>query len=363
MKLCASCGASLPDQASMCVICGSKEFKAPNPPRIQKQQNSYGYQQDQYAPQSNNNYEQNGYAGQYSGGYQNQYGQQYDNGYQEQYPEQQYEQYDNGYQEQYPEQQYEQYDNGYQEQYPEQQYEQQYAQQPQYEQQYAQPEQYEQQYAQPEQYEQQYAQPEQYAQAAPAAAPAAAEPAPEEPKPEEPPVPEEPKENPYEVSKNFKFEKVEKDEDEEEKKPNPLVSVLKMFTETPDHTDDFNPDDAAANKKTSIIALFGITFWVPLAFSPNSVYSRYYANQGLIMLFLTLPFTLLYSLFFGIVSIACTVSDGEVSYLSASGWLAELILAAIFYALPVFVLILMIKAVRQGKAKEVPFLGWLRIIR
>ena len=69
MKLCASCGARLPDQAPSCVVCGSVEFAYPAAP-----QNGYGYaQQGQYARQYDNGYAQQG-----------QYDNQYDNGYAQQ---------------------------------------------------------------------------------------------------------------------------------------------------------------------------------------------------------------------------------------------------------------------------------------
>ena len=197
-----------------------------------------------------------------------------------------------------------------------------------------------------------------------------------EPKPEPEPEPEQPKENPYEVSKNFVFEKKkaenegeeEEDEEEDERKDyfKGIKKVLNIFINTPDHTDDYDPAEAAQNKGTSIAAMFGITFWVPMAFAPNSLFSRFYANQGLLFLIFQVPFTILFLIFSGIVNLACTQTAsyaGEASGLSPVGWIMNLLLFAICYAIPIFVLVLAIRNIRAGKAKEIPILGFLRLIK
>ena len=408
MKICASCGESLPDQAPRCVRCGSSRFTQPD----------YGYD-DQY----DNGYAQNGRYQQQNG----QYAQQYDDGYDDQYDDGyaqngRYQQQNGQYAQQYDDGYDDQYDDGYAQngryqqqngQYA-QQYDDSYAQNGQYQQQYAQHEQYEQQqyaqqqYAQPQYEQQQYAQQqeqyqqqqyaqqqqeqyqqqqyaqqqEQYAQQQYTQPEPKPEPEPEpkpEPKPEpEPePEPEQPKVNPYEVSKNFVFEKKKdenefEDEDEDEegrKKIDPLKffkNALNIFINTPDHSDDYDPAEAAQNKGTAIAAMFGITFWVPLAFSPKSLFSRFYANQGLLFLIFQIPFTILFLIFSGIVNLACTQTAsyaGESSGLSPIGWIMDILLFAICYAIPIFVIVLSIRNIRACKAKEIPILGFLRLIK
>ncbi len=468
MKICASCGASLPDQAVSCVQCGSRQFKMPAPPANYDRRNSYnnrpsfdngygqpyqngyapdepydnGYQgQEPYDDQYDNGYEQpqqydgqydngyddqgqysgqydNGYDGQYDNGYddQGQYNDQYDNGYEQ--PQQYDGQYDNGYdtQGQYsdqydngyeqPQQYNDQYDNGYrpqrqyQDRYPQQQqYDNGYAAQetynPSYNNSYEQPQQYDepetyaepqQQYAEPETYaepQQQYAEPETYPepqqqytepepQPEPAAepqAPAQIEPVPEVTAEQTPPEPEAPKPPAFD-SKNFKFEKKTDDEEEETaKEPESfggIKKVLNLFLKTPDHTNDYDPNEVVKAKGISIAAMFGITFWVPLVLRRNSMFGRFYANQGLLMLILCIPFSILFAIFSGIVGVACShdaAVAGASSGLTFMGWIMDLIVFAICYAIPIFILILSIKNIRAGKAKEIPFIGFLRIIK
>ena len=65
MKICASCGASLPEQATFCVSCGSTDIR------------EEGYAQ-QY--EYENSYDNNGYGNQYAEPYQDDgYDNQYDN--------------------------------------------------------------------------------------------------------------------------------------------------------------------------------------------------------------------------------------------------------------------------------------------
>ena len=403
MKICASCGASLPDQAVSCVQCGSRQFKMPAPPANYDRRNSYnnrpsfdnGYgqpYQNGYAPDEpyDNGYQgQEPYDNQYDNGYddQGQYNDQYDNGYEQ--PQQYNDQYDNGYrpqrqyQDRYPQQQ--QYDNGYaaQETY-----------NPSYNNSYEQPQQYDepetyaepqQQYAEPETYpepQQQYAEPETYAepqqqytepepQPEPAAEPQAPqiEPVPEVTAEQTPPEPEAPKPPAFD-SKNFKFEKKTDDEKEETaKEPESfggIKKVLNLFLKTPDHTNDYDPNEVVKAKGISIAAMFGITFWVPLVLRRNSMFGRFYANQGLLMLILCIPFSILFAIFSGIVGVACShdaAVAGASSGLTFMGWIMDLIVFAICYAIPIFILILSIKNIRAGKAKEIPFIGFLRIIK
>ena len=418
MKICASCGASLPDQAVSCVQCGSRQFKMPAPPANYDRRNSYnnrpsfdngygqpyqngyapdepydnGYQgQEPYDDQYDNGYEQpQQYDGQYDNGYdtQGQYSDQYDNGYEQ--PQQYNDQYDNGYrpqrqyQDRYPQQQ--QYDNGYaaQETYNPS-YNNSYEQPQQYDepetyaepqQQYAEPETYaepQQQYAEPETYpepQQQYTEPEpQPEPAAEPQAPAQIEPVPEVTAEQTPPEPEAPKPPAFD-SKNFKFEKKTDDEEEETaKEPESfggIKKVLNLFLKTPDHTNDYDPNEVVKAKGISIAAMFGITFWVPLVLRRNSMFGRFYANQGLLMLILCIPFSILFAIFSGIVGVACShdaAVAGASSGLTFMGWIMDLIVFAICYAIPIFILILSIKNIRAGKAKEIPFIGFLRIIK
>ena len=188
---------------------------------------------------------------------------------------------------------------------------------------------------------------------------------------EQPPEPEEPKENPYEVSKNFVFEKTEKKAPVEEvpaEKPKDIKGFLNMIMNTKDHTIEFDKEDIAKNQKNAKIASFGVTFWLPFTMKDYSRYARFYGNQGLLTLILMIPCTILYCLIMGfVICNACTASvynnGAEVfRYLTFGGWIASIIFFAICYAIPIFVIYLSLNNIKQGKAKDIPFIGSLRLI-
>lgn len=56
------------------------------------------------------------------------------------------------------------------------------------------------------------------------------------------------------------------------------------FFESEDHTMEFDTQDAQDAKIWSVLAYFGILFFLPLVAVPNSAYGKFHANQGLILL-------------------------------------------------------------------------------
>ena len=388
MKVCPVCGAAVDDAAEYCDNCGNDEFY--DQPQQFQQYDDYndqynnGYAQPQY-PQNDYNYQQP----QYPQNDYNQYPQQ------PQYPQNNYNQYQQ--QPQYPQSNYNQYQqpqylqqNAYPQEQQYQQYEQQQPvvqEQPVYEQQQPaiqeQPIYEQQQPAVQEQpvYEQQQPAVEEIAEPVnvPEEMPAEETEVPAEVQeteqteeiPEQPEEPEEPKENPYEVSKNFVFEKSEKPENEEQQNkemPKNVKGFIHMFMNTKDHTYEFDKDDIAKNQKNALIACFGLTFWFPFTLRDYSRYARFYGNQGLLTLITMIPSIIFYSLIMGVVVCnACTASvynNGveAFKYLTFGGWIAAIVFFAICFAIPIFIIYCSFTSIKQGKAKDIPFIGRLRLI-
>ena len=420
MKKCANCGTSLPDGAVFCTICNSTEFKAevmpdfsgPKKEKPKIEYDQYGrpigqnYQQpdppqptvfpeltnmgygsgynDDYSSEFSQQFQQPQYIEQYSGyQQQNQYG-----GYQQQSQYGGYQQQSQygGYQQQNQYGGYQQQSQygGYQQQNSPQQY-QSYQQQPvqqeyqPYEQQPVQQEYqpYEQQPVQQEYqpYEQQPVQQEYQAYEQQPAKPQLNKTAYEQkPAPtnddieEEPQVPKaKPIENhPSFDPTKFVFEKKEEtEEDEEQKKENPttLKGWIEKFQDTKDYTHNYDQNDFAAHRKHCILAALGITFWVPYAFCSNSLSSRFYANQGLLTLIVEIIFGSIYALFANIISIAFVENTFDGYRLSIAGWIVGIIVTALCFAIPVFIIYTNIKNIKAGKVKDIPFIGQIRLIR
>ena len=418
MKICSSCGASLPDQATFCVACGSTNIRSESSSQNYQYDNGYGngqYQQQyddgqyqqyddgydngQYAQQYDDGYDNGRYAQQYDDGYGNdQYQQQYDDGYdngqyQQQYDDgydngqyqQQYDDgYDNGqYDQQYDDGQYQQqYDNGYdngqyQQQYDDYdngQYDQQYDEE--YDNGYNETSQYQNETPQPQQPVQQ-SEPDIIAQIKAKERKAAANGADsDDEEPEEShedlleKIKQQEQKNPYENSKDFKFEKKEKTEEEEpgpKPKPTDLKGYIEMFRDTKEYSVKYDRADLEKNKNICIAACLGITFWVPMAFRGNSRVGRFYANQGLLILIVSVVSSILYALFSGIIGVACTtytVVDYiyTVPTLSVGGIILDILFFALCYSIPIFLFICAFDDIRKGKIRDIPFIGKLHLL-
>ena len=109
---------------------------------------------------------------------------------------------------------------------------------------------------------------------------------------------------------------------------------------TPDSTAEFTQEDIESNKVYALLSYLGILFLVPLLAAKESRYAQFHANQGIVLF---------------IFAIACGVVNvipllGQI--VSGIGYLAVLIFT-----------ILGIVNAATGKAKELPLIGKIRIIK
>ena len=119
---------------------------------------------------------------------------------------------------------------------------------------------------------------------------------------------------------------------------------LSNLNNTPDSTGAFNPQDINNNKVMAILAYFGILVLVPLFAAKESPFARFHTNQGLILF---------------IAFIICWIL---VMVLSAiSSWLG-LIGTILYIAVGVLAIIGIINAA-TGKAKQLPLIGGIQLIK
>lgn len=124
------------------------------------------------------------------------------------------------------------------------------------------------------------------------------------------------------------------------------------FTNTPDSTSQFNPQDIANNKSMAILAYIGILVLVPLFAAKESPYARYHANQGLILLILDV--------------VLCIVAAILGAIFFAISWRLLFLSSLIWIIVSVIMLVLVIIGIMNaagGKAKELPLIGKIRLIR
>ncbi len=125
---------------------------------------------------------------------------------------------------------------------------------------------------------------------------------------------------------------------------NDFNQQLSNLNNTPDSTGAFNPNDISNNKVMAILAYFGILVLVPLFAAKESPFARFHANQGLVLF---------------VASIVCYIVAAVLS--SISSWLG-LIGTILYIVIGVLAIIGIINAA-TGKAKQLPLIGGIQLIK
>ena len=118
--------------------------------------------------------------------------------------------------------------------------------------------------------------------------------------------------------------------------PASVKDKILALNDTPDTTADYTSEDIEKGKLMAVLAYIGPLVFVTIFCAKDSKFARFHANQGLVLL---------------IVDILV----GFLSSIPVIGWLADVL---------TFVLIVIgIFNAANGKAKEVPVLGKIRLLK
>ncbi len=131
---------------------------------------------------------------------------------------------------------------------------------------------------------------------------------------------------------------------------NNVVDNVKKLNDTADTTSEYDEKDIADNKIISLFSYIGLLFLIPLLAASKSKYARFHTNQG-IVLFLTNI----------VLNIAVTIVTVIFAFLGL-GLLGEIVAGIISIAQLVLMIIGIVNAV-TGKAKELPVIGKIRILK
>ena len=107
-----------------------------------------------------------------------------------------------------------------------------------------------------------------------------------------------------------------------------------------DRTAEFDSEDISANKSLAFLAYIPILFFLPLVSSPNSKFGRFHANQGLLLLL-------------------GGFANSIVYLVPIIGWIVGPLIGLALFILFLFGFI----NTMNGYAKELPFIGSIRIIK
>ncbi len=114
-----------------------------------------------------------------------------------------------------------------------------------------------------------------------------------------------------------------------------------------DMTDQFDPEDIAANKSVAAVACIPCLFWIPLVTAnKDSKFAKFYSNQGLLLL--------IGGIVLGILSAVLAPIFG---YIPAIGKFLGALISFICRITPTVAFVYEIIAALQSKAKPIPFVG------
>ncbi len=125
-----------------------------------------------------------------------------------------------------------------------------------------------------------------------------------------------------------------------------------------EYTKNYHPDDRRCCRVECTLACTGILFFLPLVSVPNSRFGRYWANQGLIMLFCELILLL--------VGFVCSVILGILSMIPFIGIIFNIAKVLVFIALgavALFGMVLSGSFAARGRAIDLPIVGAFRFIK
>lgn len=130
-----------------------------------------------------------------------------------------------------------------------------------------------------------------------------------------------------------------------------FAAQVASVNQTADTTGEFDPADIQQNKVMAVLAYLSWLVLIPLLAAPNSKFARFHANQGLVLAITEIIYGILYSILSGIL---LAVSPYLVFITGIIGLLGIVFL--------VFSILGIVNAA-NGKAKELPLIGKIRILK
>ena len=122
---------------------------------------------------------------------------------------------------------------------------------------------------------------------------------------------------------------------------------INELNNTKDTTAEFDQADIENNKIMGILAYISFLVLVPILAAKDSKFARFHANQGLVLL---------------IASIASGIIIGALGILPLIGWIFSIVGAVVEIATVIFMVLGIVNAA-QGRAKELPVIGGIKILK
>lgn len=146
-----------------------------------------------------------------------------------------------------------------------------------------------------------------------------------------------------------------------------VVDAVKKFIDTPDSTASLEATDIAQNKGMAILSYFGLLLLIPLFAAKNSRFARYHVNQGLTLLLVEIACGAVNGIFGFIKGLVQTTKYVYGIYpVQSTPWFVSVPLGIISAALGIATLALAVIGIvnaAQGKARELPLIGRIQLLK
>lgn len=154
-----------------------------------------------------------------------------------------------------------------------------------------------------------------------------------------------------------------KKEVKEEKIEDKVKNKIEDIMDTPDKTDEFDKDDAKDNLFLALLSYLGPFALIPYFIDTNSKYVKYHAVQGMNLLIVLILYTIVNNLL-SLIKVRDVVIDfgtGRAVRMVTPFWIS--IPMSIVGILIGIISIIGIVYVCEGKAKELPIINKIKIIK
>lgn len=143
---------------------------------------------------------------------------------------------------------------------------------------------------------------------------------------------------------------------------NSFQNTVKGLNDTADYTAQVDPADASNNKVYGILAYLGILVLITIFAAPkNSKFSKFHANQGLVLAIIDVAYSIIYGIIASLVRVEYKVLGVPTGVFHTPGWLL-FVLWIPYICLGVLSIIGIINAAK-GKCKDLPIIGKIRILK
>lgn len=132
----------------------------------------------------------------------------------------------------------------------------------------------------------------------------------------------------------------------EENNQQDLGAKIAQLNNTEDTTKDYDNSDIESNKVMAVLAYIGILVLVPILAAKNSKYARFHANQGLVLFIAEIIYNFVSAIIRAVLPLAVVN-------------ILLLVISALFLVLSIIGIV----NAATGKAKELPVIGKIRIIK